>query len=130
MKQETKVAPASAASRAWPAEKTSVMFTGMPLEVSSLVAASPAGEKGTLTTTRGSISARARPSASIPAVSVETTSTEVGPSTSSQIRRTISPGSPSSLASRVGLVVAPERTPHSATSSTSDTAPVSMNSFT
>src|SRR5690349_18915373 len=61
--------------------------------------------------------------------SSETTSAETGPLTSSQMWRRISSGSPSSLASRDGLVVAPESTPHWAISSTSETEPVSMKSL-
>src|SRR5687767_14621122 len=45
------------------------------------------------------------------------------------MRRMASPGSPSSLASSEGLVVAPESTPHAAISSTSLTEPVSMKSL-
>ena len=45
------------------------------------------------------------------------------------MRRMISPGSPSSFASSEGLVVAPERMPQAAISSTSATDPVSMKSF-
>src|SRR5688500_5161137 len=63
------------------------------------------------------------------AASSETTSAETGPLTSSQMWRRISSGSPSSLASRDGLVVAPESTPHWAISSTSETEPVSMKSL-
>src|SRR3954452_11651402 len=46
------------------------------------------------------------------------------------MRAMISPGSPCSLASSVGFVVAPDSTPQAAISSTSATDPVSMNSFT
>ena len=65
----------------------------------------------------------------MPPASAATTSADVGPSTSSQIRQTISPGSPSSLARSVGFVVAPESTPQPEISSTSATEPVSMNSL-
>ena len=71
----------------------------------------------------------ARPSATMPSASLETTSALTGPDTRSQIRRMMSPGSPSSLARRLGLVVAPDRTPHAAISSTSATDPVSMKSL-
>ena len=51
MKQETKVAPAEAASRAWFGEKTRVMLTIAPSSVRALVAFSPSGPNGTLTVT-------------------------------------------------------------------------------
>src|SRR3954468_2745483 len=129
MKHEMYVAPASALSSAWLALKTSVMFTGWPSAESSLVAARPAFENGTLTTMCSCRVRSARPSATMPAASSDTTSADVGPSTRSQIRRMMSPGSPSALASSDGLVVAPERTPHAAISSTSATSPVSMKSL-
>ena len=129
MKQDTYVAPASTVSSACAAENTSVSLTGMPSEASSRVAARPSAENGTFTTTRSSSAASARPSATISRALSETTSAEVGPSTSSQMRRMLSPGSPSSLARSDGLVVAPESTPQPAISSTSATDPVSMNSF-
>jgi hypothetical protein len=45
------VAPAAAASSAWFAEKTRVMFTGIPSAVSAWVAANPSWQNGTLTVT-------------------------------------------------------------------------------
>ena len=124
------MAPAPAASSAWLAEKTRVMLTGMPSAVSAWVAARPCSQNGTLTVTCSCSSRSARPSATIPSGSAETTSAETGPPTRSQIRRMISPGSPSSLASSEGLVVAPARIPQAAISSTSATLPVSMKSLT
>ena len=62
------------------------MLTGMPSEVSACVASRPSLQNGTLTTTCSCSSARARPSAIIPAASSETTSAEVGPPTRSQMR--------------------------------------------
>src|SRR4051794_25560862 len=129
MKQEMYVAPASALSSAWLAVKTRVMLTGWPSADSSLVAARPSLENGTLTTMCSCSVRSARPSATMPAVSAETTSADVGPSTSSQIRLMLSPGSASSLASSEGLVVAPERMPQAAISSTSATDPESMKSL-
>src|SRR4051812_23488079 len=104
------------------------MFTGCPSAESSFVAARPSFENGTLTTMCSCKVRSARPSATMPAASAETTSADVGPSTRSQMRRMMSPGSPSSLARSVGLVVAPERTLQAAISSTSATDPVSMKS--
>src|SRR3954454_22307236 len=104
------------------------MLTGCPSADSSLVAARPSLQNGTLTTMCSCSVRRARPSATMPRASAETTSAEVGPSTSSQMRRMLSPGSPSALASSDGLVVAPESTPQAASSSTSATSPVSMKS--
>ena len=69
------------------------------------------------------------PPRSSPAASSETTSALTGPPTRSQIRRTMSPGSPFSLASSEGFVVAPERIPQAAISSTSATDPVSMKNL-
>src|SRR3954451_8047775 len=105
------------------------MLTGMPSSVSAFVAARPSLLNGTLTVTCSCRSRSALPSSIIPPTSCETTSAETGPRTSSQIRWMISPGSPSSLASSEGLVVAPERMPQEAISSTSATEPVSMKSL-
>jgi hypothetical protein len=126
MKHETYVAPASAVRSAWVAEKTRVMLTRAPSSASARVAARPSEPNGTFTTTCSCRSRRARPSRTMPAASVDTTSAETGPFTSSQIRRMLSPGSASSLARRLGFVVAPDRTPQAAISSTSATEPVSM----
>src|SRR4051812_32787002 len=101
----------------------------MPSEASSRVAARPSAENGTFTTTRSSSPASARPSATMSRALSDTTSAEVGPSTSSQMRLIASPGSPSSLASSDGFVVAPESTPQAAISSTSATEPVSMKNL-
>src|SRR4051812_10407324 len=105
------------------------MFTGMPSPLSARVARRPAAPNGILTVTCSCRARSARPSAIIWSGSAETTSAETGPLTSSQMRTIASPGSPSSFASRLGLVVAPERTPQAATSSTSATDPVSMKSL-
>src|SRR3954466_5196992 len=105
------------------------MLTGWPSAESSLVAARPALLNGTLTTMCSCSVRSARPSATMPAASAETTSADVGPSTRSQIRRMMSPGSPSSLARSDGFVVAPESTPQAAISSTSATEPVSMKNL-
>src|SRR5439155_15431636 len=122
-------APASAVSSACVAENTSVMFTLWPSDTRTRVASSPAAENGTLTITLSCSVRSARPSATIEATSRETTSADTSPSTSSQIRLIASPGSLSSFASSEGFVVAPDRMPHAAISSTSATEPVSMKSL-
>ena len=129
MKQEAKVAPACADRSAWLAENTSVMFTRISSAESARVAARPSLEKGTFTTTCSCSAFSARPSSTMPAASSETTSALTGPPTMSQMRRTISPGSPSSFASSEGFVVAPDRMPQAAISSTSATDPVSMKNL-
>src|SRR4051794_20046670 len=105
------------------------MLTLWPSAVRTRVASSPAAENGTFTTTLSCSVRSARPSAIIDGASRETTSAETSPSMSSQMRTIASPGSPSSFASSEGFVVAPERTPHAAISSTSATDPVSINSL-
>ena len=130
MKQETYVAPASAARSACAAEKTSVMLTRMPSEASSRVArqarlrerhlhdhvtmqpgeGAPFGDH--LLGLVGDHLGRHRPVHQL-----------------ADAHDGLARVARSSLASRVGLVVAPESTPQAAISSTSATDPVSMNSF-
>src|SRR5262245_19474363 len=105
------------------------MFTRMPSSLSARVARRPSLENGTLTITCSCSFESARPSSIMPPASSETTSALTGPRTSSQMRLMMSPGSPSSFASNDGFVVAPERMPHAAISSTSDTDPVSMKNL-
>ena len=106
------------------------MLTGMPSAASALVAARPGASRTAPSRRRARAACAARgPRRPSRPASSETTSADTGPPTSSQMRRMMSPGSPSSLASSDGFVVAPERTPQAAISSTSATDPVSMKSL-
>ena len=78
MKGLTTVAPAWAPRRAWLAEKQSVWLTRMPSALRVAMASMPWMVLGILTHGSGIQPAMSRPSSTIPWVSVETTSTEIG----------------------------------------------------
>ena len=79
------VAPAFAASKAWPAEKTNVQFVLIPLFEKYLMALMPSNIIGTFTTMFSCNLASASPSEIIPSKSVLITSALTSPSTISQI---------------------------------------------
>ena len=125
----TNAAPTLAASRAWAAEKIRVTLTRMPSSVSSRHACTPGFPNGTLTTTWGSMPASSRPSRTMPAASVATTSALTGPATTSQMRLRTARGSAPVPASSEGLVVTPSMMPSGTRASISPTFAVSTNSF-
>src|ERR1043165_5577052 len=111
MKGLTRNAPALATSSAWRGWKHSVMLVRRPSDVSVLQARRPSTVLGSFTTMLDAILAFSRPSFSITAYSVEITSAETGPRTTSQISaRRLAYGT-FSLAISEGLVVTPSSTP-------------------
>ncbi len=129
MNGEMNVAPALAASSAWLALKHSVTFTIAPPCVSVRQAFSPSHVSGTFTATLGAIFARWRPSATMPSASSAITSALTGPSTMAQISLTVCLKSPPALATSVGLVVTPSRSPIAASSRISARSAVSAKNF-
>src|SRR4030095_11343347 len=126
----TKVAPARAASSAWLTDKHRLTLTLMPSLLNVLVADSPAGVRGHLTTAFSAQVAISRPSLTIPSVSVATTSALTGPETILQISLTRRLNSFPSLPTRVGFVVTPSSTPQPAISLISSIFAVSRNNNT
>ncbi len=125
----TKRAPALAASRACPAEKTSVILTAMPSAARRFAALSPSTPTGILTAMLGARPARVRASGTISSALSETHSALTGPAVRAQMARMLSSKLALSLEQSEGLVVTPSRTPQPATSRISSTLAESRNSF-
>ena len=121
----TMEAPAFAAKSACGTLKQRVTFTRMSCSRSFRTARSPSAVSGHLTTILGAIAASSRPSATMPAASVATTSADTSPETNSQMRARISRGSPLSRAISDGFVVTPSTSPISAAREISATLAVS-----
>src|SRR3990172_4187148 len=126
----TYFAPAFAARIAWFALKTKVQLIRTPSADRALIAFSPSVVIWTFTTTFLWSFASWRPCFTISGASVLVTSRLIGPSTSARMSWITSPHFRPVLATMVGFVVTPSRTPHEAASRISLMSAVSRKIFT
>src|SRR5690625_979584 len=126
---DTYVAPARAASSAWVALKISVTFVLILRSLNAFTAFKPSSVIGTLTVILGAIAANSFPSSIIPSASSAITSALTEPDTSAVISFKRSWKDTPSLATRLGFVVTPAKTPNSCAARISSIFAVSTKNF-